>query len=87
VSVALAIDGPEGDGSLEVVGLAHGESPYWNYGGSSCVFSPIGLSKSLPHAQVVLARPFPFLRNLPWFAHQLASARKNSILAPPVGSY
>jgi hypothetical protein len=27
-SLALAIDGTEGDGSLEVVGLAHGESPY-----------------------------------------------------------
>jgi hypothetical protein len=26
--LALAIDGSEGDGSLEVVGIAHGESPY-----------------------------------------------------------
>src|SRR4051812_17987595 len=43
----LAVDGTEGDGSLEVVGIAHGETPYWNYGGSSCVFSSIRPPKSL----------------------------------------
>src|SRR5512143_1675537 len=38
----LAVDGSEGDGSLKAVGVAHGESPYWSYGGSSCVLSVIG---------------------------------------------
>ncbi len=42
------VDGAASDGSLEAVGLAHGESPYCNYGGSSCVFSPVCLPKSLP---------------------------------------
>jgi hypothetical protein len=36
--LALPVDGAEGDGSLEIVDVAHGESPYWPYGGSSCVF-------------------------------------------------
>jgi hypothetical protein len=27
----LTVDGPEGDDSLEAVGLAHGESPYGHY--------------------------------------------------------
>ena len=29
-----AVDGADGDGSLEVVGVTHGVSPYWYYGGS-----------------------------------------------------
>ncbi len=28
-----AVDGADGDGSLEVVGVTHGVSPYWYYGG------------------------------------------------------
>src|SRR4051812_44066928 len=39
--LALPVDGAEGDGSLEIVDVAHGETPYWSYGGSSCVFSLI----------------------------------------------
>jgi hypothetical protein len=39
--LSLAVDGANVDANLEVVGIAHGESPYWNYGGSSCVFSSI----------------------------------------------
>ena len=27
--LTVAVDGSEGDGSLEVVGVTHGESPYW----------------------------------------------------------
>ena len=42
------VDGAASDGSLEAVGLAHGESPYCNYGGSSCMFSPVRLPESLP---------------------------------------
>src|SRR5437763_17125908 len=36
--LALSVDGAEGDGSLEVVGVTHGESPYWPYeiGRASC---------------------------------------------------
>src|SRR5205823_13338658 len=44
----LAVDGADGDGSLEAVGITHGESPYWYYGGSSCVFLSIRPAKSPP---------------------------------------
>ena len=62
--LTLAVDGSEGEGSLKVAGVTHGESPYWSHGDSSCVFSPIRLSKSFPPAQVVLVRPFPVLCKL-----------------------
>ena len=73
--LSLAVDGANVDANLEVVGIAHGESPYWNYGGSSCVFSPIRLSQSLPQAQVTRAPLVLILCSLRWIAHQLASAR------------
>src|SRR4051794_34056366 len=44
---AVPVDGPEGHGSLEAVGITHGESPYWHYGGSSCVLSAIRPRESL----------------------------------------
>ena len=50
------VDGAAGDGSLEAVSLARDESPSWIYGGSSCVFSPIRLPKSLPK----LGSPHPY---------------------------
>src|SRR4051794_32557677 len=72
--LSLAVDRAEGDGSLKVVGITHGESPYWNYGGSSCVFSPIRMSQSLPQGQITRAPLFLILCNLLRIAHQLASA-------------
>ena len=35
--LTVTIDGAEGDGSLKAVSGTHGVSPYWNYGGPSCV--------------------------------------------------
>jgi hypothetical protein len=76
--LALPVDGAEGDGSLEVVGVTHGESPYWPYGGSSCVFSLIGSAKSSSGGRIDPTQLFPILYGLPLIAHQLASARKIS---------
>src|SRR5512135_3426935 len=61
--------------SLEVVDVTHGESPYWYYGGSSCVFSSIRPANSFSWARIAPEKPFPILCNLPLIAHQLASAR------------
>src|SRR5204862_5269406 len=72
----LAVDGAEGDGSLEAVGVTHGETPYWHYGGSSCVFSLIRPAESLSWARITPGWRFPILCNLPLLAHQLTSARE-----------
>src|SRR5260370_40407438 len=69
-----AVDGPESDGSLKVVGLTHGESPYWFYGGSSCVFCWIGLTRSSLWGEFATENSLPSLRIPPLVPHQLASA-------------
>src|SRR5262249_44568783 len=62
---APGVDGGGGEGSLEAVSVARGESPYWTYGGSSCVFSPIRRSRSFPQAQVARVKPSPVLCHHP----------------------
>jgi hypothetical protein len=60
----LAVDGAQGDGSLEAVGLTHGEAPYWHYGGSSCVFFVDPPGKVIPlspdRCRTVLSYPLQF---------------------------
>src|SRR5512135_3855264 len=38
--LTVAVDGSEGDGSLEVVGVTHGESPYLDFGHQAAAESP-----------------------------------------------
>ena len=75
--LSLILDGAEGDGSLEAVGGTHGVSPYWYYGGPSCV--PFIVSKGEPATPVARILPeiiSPVLCILPMIAHQLAGAYK-----------
>src|SRR4051812_14354246 len=53
--LSLILDGAEGDGSLEAVGGTHGVSPYWYYGGPSCV--PFIVSKGEPATPVARILP------------------------------
>jgi hypothetical protein len=53
------VDGAASDGSLEIVGLAHGESPYGNYGVHRACFSPGRLPKSLPKLRSSGRHHFP----------------------------
>src|SRR4029077_6820435 len=50
--LSVWLDGAEGDGSLKVVGGTHGVSPYWHYGGPSCVlFYQSSMQSRSPRAE------------------------------------
>src|SRR5271165_5815413 len=72
--LAHPVDRAKSDGSLKVVGLTHGESPSWFYGGSSCVFCRIGPTMSPSWGKFAPENRLPSLRIPPLVAHQLASA-------------
>src|SRR5262249_24658244 len=72
----LGVDGAEGESNLEVVGVTHGGSPYWSYGGPSCMSSPIRPAKSLRRAGSAGEISLPIPRIAPLIAHHLASARQ-----------
>ena len=65
--LTVPVDGGDGDGSLKAVGRAHGVSPYWNYGGASCVlFDRSGGKSHYPGAEsrrktLLLYRASPLL--------------------------
>src|SRR5271165_3623589 len=74
--LAHPVDRAKSDGSLKVVGLTHGESPSWFYGGSSCVFCRISPTMSPSWGKFAPENRLPSLRISPLVAHQLASAYK-----------
>src|SRR5271157_1514409 len=75
--LTVILDGAEGDGSLEAVGGTYGVSPYWYYGGPSCVlFYRSGRESRYPGAESRRKPLLPSCVSFPFVAHQLASARK-----------
>ena len=69
----LAVDGTEGDGSLKVVDVTHGGSPYWHYGGPSCVFFVVPPGKVTLPGRNGSGRNLSYPVHPPLVAHQLAS--------------
>src|SRR5208283_3729078 len=71
------VDGTEGEGSLKAVGGTHGVSPYWYYGGPSCVhFYRSGRESRYPGAEFGRKTLLLSCVSFPFVAHQLAGARR-----------